>query len=320
MGPLYLYKLQGDPEKGLNFTRLLVERGQIDPMLPDSQGQTILDCFWGDIATWKYLIRLQDQFVIDLSRTDSYGRTALQNQSMRFFGTTPMLIGALLGDGPISYEKATEVWIGRDGPETLLLGSARRLSIFYQRNEWLSGELAFVSDLVHAGADLHIQDGSGATPLDYLLASNLTFSWSRRLPEVNKELLLLNWVSCLYRSGVDLREYWHKEEGLHENGKLVPRVCYRRHIDRIFTVYYGVGYDDITVLVEDVYQDKNPLTHMPGGWDLEAEYAQKRGLKLIEGESPSAFWSITTAGFQYGDHSPERASCTIKVDVKESAF
>lgn len=135
----------------------------------------------------------------------------------------------------------------------------------------------------------------------------------RSLYRGHKEHLLLAWLSCLSRNGADLHQYWLKEEELHDHGIVVQVNSYRKYVDRHFTVYYGQSRDDVTVLVEDIWKMPDPICEMPGGWDLEADFAQQRGLTLIEGQPPSAFWSVTTVGFQDGDYRPERAGCTANV-------
>jgi hypothetical protein len=272
----------------------------------------MLHNFRGHLKAFKYLIQLQEQFSVDIAHNDSFHKTPFQRIAAGTSATTiPILLKFLLGAGPISYEKATEVWLELGGPMTLLLGSARRLSAICQYADSIGAELAFISELAIAGADLHVQDFSGATPLDHILNT-----WSvRTFPEINKERILLEWLGCLSCSGIDLHRYCRKEEELHQDGKLVPVSIYRRNIDRVFTVYYGASPDDVTVLVEDVWRKSASLYNLPGSWDSELEYAERRRLNLIEGHSPSAFWSVTTAGFRDGDYSPKRASCTERITM-----
>lgn len=215
----------------------------------------------------------------------------------------------LLGNNSILRDKAAEVWVDRLGPMSLLLGSAKRLSAGYDIYGLQDAEIMFISDLVQAGADLHAQNYLGATPLDFLLST----WWTHDLTEDNKEHLLLAWLSCLSCKGVNLHQYCLREEDLHNHGIVVQVNSHRKHIDRVFTVYYGQSRDDVTVLVEDIWKKPDPFCELPGSWDLEADYAQQRRLALIEGQSPSAFWSVTTVGFKDGDYSPERAGCTASV-------
>jgi len=277
-------------------------------MSSDFRDETILHfyCFNGSLKTIQYLTQLQDQFSIDLFQTDSWGRTPLQSRACDRGTYVPVILRYLLGNNSISRDKAAEVWIDRLGPMSLLLGSARRLSNGYDVYGLPNAEIMFISDLVQAGAYLHTRNHLGATPLDCLLST----WWTEDFTEGNKEYLLLTWLSSLSRNGVDLHQYWLREEELHDHGIVVQINSHRRHIDRVFTIYYGESRDDITVLVEDIWRKPDPLYEMPGSWDLEADYAQQRGLTLIEGQLPSAFWSVTTVGFQDGDYSPRRAGCT----------
>jgi len=280
-------------------------------MSSDFRGETILHfySFSGSLETFQYLTQSQDQFSIDLFQTDSWGRTPLQSKASYLRTDAPALMRYLFENNSIPRDKAAEVWIDRLGPMSMLLGSARRLSAGYDIYGLPDAEIRFILDLVQAGADLHTQNHLGATPLDYLLST----WWADNFTEDNKEELLLAWLSCLSCKGVDLHQYWLREEELHDHGIVVQVNSHRKHIDRVFTVYYGQSRDDVTVLVEDIWKKPDPLCEMPGSWDLEADYAQQRGLTLIEGQSPSAFWSVTTVGFQDGDYSSERAGCTASV-------
>jgi hypothetical protein len=275
-------------------------------MSSDFRDQTILHFYSWSLKTIQYLTQLQDQFLIDLFQTDSLGRTPLQSKACYLGIYVPALLRCLLRKDSISRDKTTEVWADRLGPMSLLLGSARRLSAGYDIYGLPETEIMFISDLIQAGADLHARNHLRATPLDYLLST----WWREDFTEGNKEHLLLSWLSCLSHNGVDLHQYWLREEELHDHGIVAQINSHRRHIDRVFTVYYGESRDDVTVLVEDIWRKPDPLYEMPGSWDLEADYAQQRGLTLIEGQLPSAFWSVTTVGFQDGDYSPRRAGCT----------
>jgi hypothetical protein len=295
-------------DKVYNTARILVEHGQIDPMSVNVCGDSILHNFMGRLNTFKYLLHSQEQFIIDLSQTDLHGRTPLQAKARILAPNVPILLKYLLGGNSISTETAKEVWLESGEPMTLLLGSVVRLSLRCSVLDPIDAELEFMSELIRAGSDLHIGNGFGATPLDYLL----NIIHCDPSDEWNKECLLLAWMSCLCRCGIDLQQYWRKEEELHENGKLVSLRAHRRNIDRMLTVYYGTTRNDVTVLVEDVCRKLDDGCDIPGSWDSEAEYAEKNKLRLIEGQSPSAFWSVTTVGFQDGDFSLERASCTTE--------
>lgn len=186
----------------------------------------------------------------------------------------------------------------------MLLGCARRLFLRYQNRFSPDAELTFISDLTLAGANNHAQGRSGATTLDHYLCTG----WIGDKAEVNKEILLLTWMSCLRRCGMDLQQYWRNEEDLHGNGRIAAIDRIRRNIDRVFQVYYGASRSDVSLLVGDVWRKPGDLDHLPGKWDPDAEYVGQSNLSLIEGLSLSAFRSVATSGFQDDDYSPERAS------------
>lgn len=295
-------------DKVYETARILVEHGQIDPMSVDACGESILHHFIGGLKTFKYLLHSQEHFMVDLSQTDYHGRTPLQAKARMLAPNVPILLKYLVGSSPNPTETAREVWLQCGEPMNLLLGSIMRLSLNYSVRKPIDVELEFISELIWAGSDLHIRNSFGATPLDHLL----NFIFCKILDERNREYLLLAWMSCLCRCGIDLQQYWRKEEELHKNGKLVPMGAHRRNIDRIFTVYYGVARDDVTVLVEDICRKLDDRCDIPGSWDSDVEYAEETNSCLIEGQSKLAFWSITTAGFQDGDFCLERANCATE--------
>ncbi|KAE9376176.1 ankyrin [Stipitochalara longipes BDJ] len=297
--------------------RVLVEFGHIDPMAISKAGQTTLHNFMGAAEPYQYLIHSQEHFVVDLTHVNDQGQTPLQKLASSNLPVTPILIRAAIR-GPFPLRLALEewpTWPKTAGRMTFLLAAARRLASVFQHTCLSIAEIHFISDLIKAGADIHAADESGATPFDRLLDEWHYAPWPTI--EVNKECLIHAWLLCLFRSGVDLQLYFHEEERLHPGGIIVERDWHRRGIYRTFEVYYGRLGDDVTIFVEDVELLPERSEDVPGSWDSELEYADARGMSLVEDCSPIAFWSVTTSGFHYGDYSAERATCSEDLSAEQ---
>lgn len=294
--------------------RVLVEHGQIDPMSANCFGRSMLHQFSGSLRVCKYLVQLQQEFSIDLFQEDSYGQDIIRSKANLLPANMSVLIRFLLGEGPISSNTAKEVWHAGWGPMTFFLGAARRLSANYQDFGIFPAELEFLSELIAAGADLHARGVSGATALDHILCT----WWIGKHYETNKECLIFVWLRCLSQCGIDLHEYFRKEEELHENGEVIEVNEHRKWIVRRFTVYYGASRDDVTLFVEDVWKKKTEdILEFPGAWDLELEYAETHNLHFVEDLEPTAAWSVTTSGFQHGQYGADRASCDEDVPTEQ---
>jgi hypothetical protein len=267
------------------------------------------------MEAYQYLTQ-QQHFLIDLTQKDSFGRTPVQALSSVVWAD-PATIRFMLGDGPISCKTVTEVWqgskwlTGYQRPTTFLHQAVERLNRMFRYSWPWKKALVFISELIIAGANLHARNGRNASALDYLL-SDCRYQHCNR----HMEYLLLVWLRCLIDCGVDLHQYFHKEEEFREGGRLIEPWHHRRGIDRRLVVYYGLSRDDVTILVEDERRESDTI-HLPGSWDPELEFAESQGVALLEGREPEAFWSITTSGFQFGDYSGERASCVEKVSQRD---
>lgn len=266
---------------------------------------------WGDSPTTftEYIVYSQQHFSIDYSQISD--ATLLQAVGTGGNSYTPLIIRRLIGNRNITFDIATEFWDSDvfDGPASFLTGAGWRLSRNFHSSGIVIAELEFISELIKSGADVHFRTAGGLTPWDLL-------SFFYDDVEANKECLVLSWLSCLHKADINLAEYFRKEEELHDHNKIRPFFYYRKSIIRIFTVYYGQRDDDITVLVEDMWENEE-LPLCPGAWDEELEDAEARGLEVLEGRTPSAFWSVTTSGFQDGDYSAIRASCDPELPKRQ---
>jgi hypothetical protein len=283
-------------------------------MSVDETGRSCVHFAHWPMEVFQYLTQ-QQHFLIDLTQKDSFGRTPVQAAMEFSWYADYSTIRLMLGDGPISSKTTTEVWqvtewwTGYQGPTTFLHEAVARLRALFSLSGPCNKHLAFISELIIAGANLHARNGRNATALDYLLSGE---DFHHEYCYRHVEYLLLVWLRCLIDCGVDLHQYFHKEEEFREGGRLIETYSHRRGIDRRLVVYYGLSRDDVTILVEDERRESDTI-HLPGSWDAELEFAESQGVALLEGREPKAFLSITTSGFQFGDYSVERASCVEEI-------
>jgi len=286
----------------LETTRTLITHGQCDPMSVNNSGKSALHSFAGPVETFRFVTQGQQDFCIDITQIDNQGIDILS--SVGWNGgegvsaiARHILDISLLGIGDIGYLSATG----------LLFRAVSGLSYTFQRKGLINlEELDFISELIIAGAETHTCLYA-KSPLDDILGV-LMPSRSTCSVELNKEALLLAWLSCLSKCQVDLRQYLKVEEEAHLDGKVVESMVYRPGMDRKFGVFYGDTPDDVTIVVEDVRREASIESTIPGSWDTEAERAGERNC-LILYEEPAAAWSVSTSGFKDGDYSASRAGC-----------
>ncbi|CAG8951511.1 hypothetical protein HYFRA_00007427 [Hymenoscyphus fraxineus] len=294
----------------LKCARLLVERGQIDPLLQCHGGWTCFD--WQDAHTslFEYLIYSQERFSVDYSQISNESLLQVLGVSGNVYA--PRIIRQLIGSRGMSSDIATEVWFSESlhRPVTFLYGAVYRLSLQVDLYGLAVQELEYILKLIKCGADIHFQTSNELTLWDRLLdARYVNF-------ETNKECLILSWLSCLHKSGVNIAGYLRKEEEIHDRGQVKPVQYHRKSINRVFTVYYGERDDDVTVLVEDTWNEKEHSS-CPGAWDEEMEDAEACGMTVLYDQEPTAFWSFTTSGFQDGDYSAVRAGCDPELPKRQ---
>jgi hypothetical protein len=295
----------GNPIQFYETARELVEFGQSDPLALSVYGNTPLHEFLGPVETLRFLVAQQQVFDVDLEYSQ-LGLKLAQYLASYLVSNITDSVRFLLGDGPIPSSSIQQRFRGTSWFEgTLLTHSARRLAALFQRPDDIAKELAFMSDLIQGGADVHELHEPGATCLDFIL---MTWPWRT---ERNKQELLLEWLKCLHMAGIDLQDYCRKEEKLHQNGKIVETKTYRPGVERCFSVAYGRGRDDVMIRVHDnsianIYKE----SIVPGAWDMESQFVKDNKLVFFKGTGGLADWTVVTSGFSIGDYSISEACVT----------
>ncbi|CZR58344.1 uncharacterized protein PAC_08236 [Phialocephala subalpina] len=257
--------------------RELVEFGQSDPLALSVHGYTPLHDFSGPVEQFRYLVKQQQVFDVDLESCQ-LGLELAQSISIIKTQHTPDNIRLLLGDGPLPTSFIQKGIKDTSQFESTVLGlSAERLIGAFQLSEHLGNELAFISDLIQGGADVHELQNPAATCLDIRL-----MTWLWRL-ERNREELILEWLKCLHILKIDVKEFFRKEEELHHESKIVEIKTYRRDVERHFSVIYGPGRDDVTVPVRDRVTKRCDESVIPGAWDAEPGFVETNGLVYFGG-------------------------------------
>lgn len=217
----------------LDTVRVLVEKGQSDPMIGTWAKPSVLFGWDGPSEPFLWLLR-QDHIDVDLEGpTDNSGRTFFHSKANFFSPSSSMLIL----DALFEEKNYHELMGARDdyGATVLHLALEAWSNYVYRidtrrvRSEVALSEVAWrytlVQKLLNTGSDIHAQDYRRSTPLDVVFRVFIR-AWQGRKDSGHEYFEKLwrsvvdPWLTALINAGYDLRKYAETEQSLRPSGIL----------------------------------------------------------------------------------------------------
>ena len=272
----------------LDTVRVLVEKGQSDPMIGSNRSwdsPSVLFGWYGPSEPFLWLLR-QDHFDVDIERRGEVrGQSIFHFKANHYYGPR-LILDALFEEE--NYPRLTEA---RDNLGCTVLHRAVETWCFLDlrekrgNNRDITAPYTLVRRLLGIGSDVHAQNHSGYTPLDRIMLEIACF-WSMRKDtghhrdvELSGRSLVRSWFAALVNAGYSLRQYAETEQSLRPNQILKPYYWDNYSIRIIFL--YGEGPNDVDINLEEVEEEDNespdisddesdleveePLP-MPGSW------------------------------------------------------
>ena len=267
-----------------NTTRVLLEKGQQDPMAIDKQGFSPLHYYTGPLETLKYLVNQQNRYHVELEQRDErsreviYGMLASSIYNGRSNGLH--LIRYFWEEGRI---KANGYWVRQifnvlghliDNPP-----ADTNLTI---------PDLVGMNDLVSwlAGLAVLIPSRSLCGYLPYMLAYHCrNFQDPADYKEKDRTSLIRLWMAVLQEAKINLHDHFRDMEENLDQHQIPDIIYYRQGIKRIVEVEYGSDPADVIVLVRDVRVEIPPEEHIPGAWNTRS---------IAKGLEPAANWRVSS--------------------------
>ncbi|KAH2710086.1 hypothetical protein KXV24_009266 [Aspergillus fumigatus] len=224
---LHLAMISPREEEHVELARLLVEKGQVDPM--GSVRQTgVVHSYAGPVEAFRYLIH-QDEFLVDPEERNRSGRTILHHQIFHrlYYGESFERIQVLFAaghhlsgghidgdpiyDGYSALHCAAHVWATaklREGEHT-----ARQSELVLRR-------------LLTTGEDIHRISSRGYTALTTI---GEMIHFCNRSPALNQEIIAA-WLNLLSEAGHDVEAYCLTECTLERKRQETSRSAFPRFL------------------------------------------------------------------------------------------
>lgn len=224
---LHLAMISPREEEHVELARLLVEKGQVDPM--GSVRQTgVVHSYAGAVEAFRYLIH-QDEFLVDPEERNRSGRTILHHQIFHrlYYGESFERIQVLFAaghhlsgghidgdpiyDGYSALHCAAHVWATaklREGEHT-----ARQSELVLRR-------------LLTTGEDIHRISSRGYTALTTI---GEMIHFCNRSPALNQEIIAA-WLNLLSEAGHDVEAYCLTECTLERKRQETSRSAFPRFL------------------------------------------------------------------------------------------
>ena len=275
----------------LDTVRVLVEKGQSDPMIGTNR---LWDCpsvlfgWKGPSEPFLWLLR-QDHFGVDIETRDEVLGWSIFHYKADHRSGPRLILDALFEEK--NYPTLTEARDISGG--TVLHQAVRRwcIEVLEESNRERSNDrevttsYTLVQRLLEIGSDVHAQNHDGYTPLDTIVMEIVSFLRGRKDTDDLRDVELLwrslvrSWFAALVNAGHSLREYAQTEQSLRPN-QILDSYYGKDYRIRIIFLYGEDPSDvdiDIKVLEEedkessDLFEDESsqeieePLK-MPGSW------------------------------------------------------
>lgn len=274
----------------LDTVRVLVEKGQSDPMIGTTvawDSPSVLYGWEGPSEPFLWLLR-QDHFDVDIERRgEIWGQSIFHFKAVHKSGPR-LILDALFQEK--NYPTLTEA---RDNLGDSVLHQAvwawciNVLELEGERSHdrEVTESYTLVRRLLEIGSDVHAKNSYGYTPLDRIMKEIAFFLRGRKDTDDLRDVKLLwrslvrSWFAALVNAGYSLREYAETEQSLRPNQILKPFYQDKYSIRIIFL--YGEDPNDVDIDLEEVEEEDNespdisddesdleveePLP-MPGSW------------------------------------------------------
>ncbi|GFG10290.1 putative ankyrin repeat protein RF_0381 [Aspergillus udagawae] len=246
---LHLAMISPREEEHLELARLLVEKGQVDPM-GSVREFGLIHSYAGPVDAFRYLIH-QDEFLVDLEERNRGGKTILQHQIFHrlYYGDSFERIQVLFGAGhhlPGNHIDGDPTY---DGYSALHCAAHVWATAKLREDEHTARQSELVlRSLLSRGEDIHRVSRRGYTVLTTI---GEMIHFSRKGPELHQDVIAA-WLNMLSEAGHDVKAYCLMESTFERRRRLeTPREDF--HV--IFEEIDGVeGVDSLQISISSLEQ------------------------------------------------------------------
>ena len=274
-----------------NTVRILIEKGQCDPMAVNHDDDSALHCYNGPLEIFLYMIKKQTYFQIDLDQENKLG-LAVVICILHIATIRPNRYGLHLT------RQLFETGYAENDPR-LIATLVCSLYTFLQLNAWQ--DKAEMKDWISWLISCVPRSSWGSCTL--IFVTLIGYDGKPGRGEKNKKPLIIIWLCVLLKANINLRGYLTAIEGkcanMHRLNE-VPDVWYHRHgIKRILNIEYGSTPNDVSIIVRDVEVRVPEEERMPSSWCTDNSIMK---FGVFQGMEPTADWCVSTRDW---DHSEE---------------
>ncbi|PKX88939.1 uncharacterized protein P174DRAFT_471363 [Aspergillus novofumigatus IBT 16806] len=224
---LHLAMVSPREEEHLELARLLVEKGQVDPM-GSVRESGVIHSYAGPVEAFRYLIH-QDEFFVDLEERNRGGRTILQHQIFHrlYYGDSFERIQVLFAAGrhlPEGYIDGDPTY---DGYSALHCAAHVWANAKLREDEHTAQQSELVlRSLLSREEDIHRISGRGYTALTTI---GEMIHFRNKRPELNHEVIAA-WLNLLSDAGHDVKVYCLTERTLERKRQETSRAAVPRFL------------------------------------------------------------------------------------------
>ncbi|GIJ92664.1 hypothetical protein Asppvi_001942 [Aspergillus pseudoviridinutans] len=236
-------------EEHLELARLLVEKGQVDPM-GSARDSGVIHSYAGPVDAFRYLIH-QDEFFVDLEERNHGGRTILQHQFFHrlYYGDSFERIQVLFSAGhhlPGDHIDGDPTYSGYSALHCAAHVWANAKLKEHEHTERQS-ELVLRS-LLSRGEDIHRVSGRGYTALTTI---GEMIHFRNKRSDLHQDVIAA-WLNMLSEAGHDVKAYCLMESTLEKRRRLESP---REDFLVIFEEMEGVeGVDGLRISISSLEQ------------------------------------------------------------------
>ena len=207
----------------LNTLRVLIEYGNSDPMLTDSEGRTVLHLHRGSLEEMNYLLS-QEQFQVDLLQRTYEGDTVSEYQAGYSQLGSPKITKLAweferVAKQPVygSLNPTQESSVHGSCTIKMLLYVTKHLKLLFKSrsydetgDETIMSSISLVRQLIECGTDYHSKR-DGLTPLAQIAGKYIS-DYSVEANNAVLARILRAWVKLLRDAGVNITDYFAQEK------------------------------------------------------------------------------------------------------------
>ncbi|KAF4167420.1 hypothetical protein CNMCM6936_005036 [Aspergillus lentulus] len=248
---LHLAMVSPREEEHLELARLLVEKGQVDPM-GSVRESGVIHSYAGPVEAFKYLIH-QDEFFVNLEERNRGGRTILQHQIFHrlFYGDSFERIQVLFAAGHHLPDGHIDGDPTYDGYSALHCAAHVWANAKLREDEHTAQQSELVlRSLLSRGEDIHRISDRGYTALTTI---GEMIHFCNKSPELNQGVIAA-WLNLLSEAGHDVKAYCLTEGTLERKRQESPRAAFPNFLV-IFQETDGVeGLDGLQISISSLEQ------------------------------------------------------------------